>query len=206
MQGLEDLLHTFVVLWAVIDPIGTIPVFIAVTKKYDPSEKSKIAKRAVIISALVLIFFIIVGELILNFVGVPLPAFQISGGIILFLFALSMIFGTSKVEEDIKSAEGQKETAVFPLAMPSIASPGAILAVVLLTDNTRHSISNQVITTFVMLLVLLITWVLLHLSKHIYHYIGNAGASVISRIMGLILASIAANNILLGVKEFFEIV
>jgi len=88
-------------------------------------------------SAIILLFFVIAGELILTAMAIPLEAFQIAGGIVLFLFALTMIFGESKPGADTRLAEGRTETAIFPLAVPSIASPGAMLAAVLLTENER---------------------------------------------------------------------
>jgi multiple antibiotic resistance protein len=205
---LDDVVSTFIVLWAVIDPIGTVPVFIAVTKGYDDEKKKKIAKLASYVSFGVLFFFLVVGEIVLKSIGVPLAAFQTSGGIILFLFALNMIFGNSKPEEEmqlIKDEEDEEETAIFPLAIPSIASPGAILAVVLLADNTRHDMSNQLMTGLVVSIILLINYYLMILSSRIHRRIGNSGAIVISKVMGLILASMAANNILMGIKEFFKL-
>jgi multiple antibiotic resistance protein len=204
----DDLISTFIVLWSVIDPIGTVPVFLAVTKGYDDNKKKKIAKLASYVSFGVLVFFLIVGEIVLKSIGVPLAAFQTSGGIILFLFALNMIFGNSKPEEEIqliKDDDDAEETAIFPLAIPSIASPGAILAIVLLTDNTRHSMLNQAMTAGVMGLILIINYFLMILSNKIHRRIGNSGAIVISKVMGLILASMAANNILMGIKEFFKL-
>ncbi len=205
MIELDDVVSTFIVLWSVIDPIGTVPVFIAVTKGYDEIEKKAIAKFASFVSFGVLLFFLIVGEIVLKSIGVPLAAFQASGGIILFLFAINMIFGSSKPEEEIQLVKDEDEAAIFPLAIPSIASPGAILAIVLLTDNTRHSVSNQVMTALVMALILLINYILMILSNKIHRRIGNSGAIVISKVMGLILASMAANNILMGIKEFFKL-
>ena len=128
-----DIVAVFITFFAVIDPIGTVPVFIAVSKQFNLSEKRKIALIATGIAALVLLFFVAVGELLLNALSIPLPAFQISGGIVLFLFALDMIFGESKPDEEIKLLKtDHRETAIFPLAVPSIASPGAMLAAVLL--------------------------------------------------------------------------
>lgn len=202
---MENLVSSFIVLWAAIDPVGTVPVFIAVTKNYSDSEKKKIAYYATAFAFAVLLFFLIMGQLILDKMGVPLPAFQISGGIILFLFALDMIFGDSKPESEIALAKSGKETAIFPLAMPSIAGPGAILAVVLLTDNSRHSFQSQAITASVMTFVLFVNLVIMRASTWISKVIGVTGAILISKIMGLILASIAATNILLGIKDFFKI-
>lgn len=148
-----------------------------------------------------LLFFVIVGELLLSYLGVPLMAFQISGGIILFIFALSMIFGESKPEEEIRIARSADETAVFPLATPSIAGPGAIMAIVLLTDNTQYSLVSQLVTVVVLAAVLVCQLYLLHKSEVIARYIGTAGASVLSRVMGLILAAVASTNVLAGIKE-----
>ncbi len=104
------------------------------------AAKSKIVLIATIVAAAILLFFVVAGELILIAMSIPLPAFQIAGGIALFLFALTMIFGESKPDEEVKLAHGHHETAIFPLAVPSIASPGAMLAAVLLTENNRFSI------------------------------------------------------------------
>jgi multiple antibiotic resistance protein len=142
-----EYLAVFITFFAVIDPIGTIPVFIAVTAKYDQKTKRRIALLATIVAAFVLIFFVVVGEILLKALSIPLSAFQISGGIVLFLFALNMIFGDSKPEEEIKSLnDSHRDTAIFPLAVPSIASPGAILAAVLLTENAMFSIVEQLQT------------------------------------------------------------
>ncbi|MCF8058388.1 MAG: MarC family protein [Bacteriovoracaceae bacterium] len=203
---MENLISSFIVLWAAIDPVGTVPVFIAVTKNYSEAEKRKIAYYATFFALFVLGFFLIMGQFILEKMGVPLPAFQISGGVILFLFAVDMIFGDSKPESEIALAtKSGKETAIFPLAMPSIAGPGAILAVVLLTDNSRHSIQSQAITAGVMVFVVFINFIVMRASGAISKFLGVAGAILISKVMGLILASIAATNILLGIKDFFKI-
>jgi multiple antibiotic resistance protein len=200
-----DYLAVFITFFAVIDPVGTVPVFIAVTDKYEQKIKRRVALRATIVSAGVLLFFIVAGEILLTALSIPLPAFQISGGIVLFLFALNMIFGESKPEEEIKLlAQSHKETAIFPLAVPSIASPGAMLAAVLLTKNTVFSVWEQTQTALVMLSVLLLAYVLMLLSGFIVRFIGSSGASVISRIMGLILSSVATTNILNGFSEYYS--
>ena len=123
---MQEFIATFIFFFAVIDPIGTVPVFIAVTSPYKEQDKKKIAIKAAFISAMILVFFVVAGELILNAIEIPLSAFQIAGGIVLFLFALTMIFGEGKPEEEIKMVKKSSETAVFPLAVPSIASPGAM--------------------------------------------------------------------------------
>lgn len=204
MQSYQEMLSTFVVLWAVIDPIGTVPVFISSTRGRSAAERRKIALVAAAASAGILLFFIIAGEVLLRAMGVPLAAFQIAGGLVLFLFALTMIFGESKPEGEVKLARSVHDTAVFPLATPSIASPGAMMAVVLLTENTRHSIAHQAITTALMLAVIGLVYVLMRLAAQVSRIFGDGGASIISRVMGLILASIAASNVLEGIKVYFQ--
>ena len=200
----DSLVVQFVVLWAVIDPIGSVPVYLAKTIGLAPEDRRKIARNAILISAGILLFFLIMGQWLLEAVQIPLSAFQIAGGLVLLLFALSMIFGESKPDQEIKMKSSLSELAVYPLAVPSIASPGAMMAVVLLTDNHRYSIGDQVITTGIMFSVLLITYILFLIANRIQHLIGNAGAAIISRVMGLILSAVAINNILLGLKEFIS--
>ena len=198
-----DFVATFIVFFAVVDPIGTIPVFIAVTSHFDDDARNRVALIATIVAAVILMFFVVAGELILIAMSIPLPAFQIAGGIVLFLFALTMIFGESKPDEEVRLAHDHHETAIFPLAVPSIASPGAMLAAVLLTENNRFSLWEQLQTVSMILAVLLVTYLLMLLSGQINRLIGSSGASVISRVMGLILASVATSNTLAGVKLYF---
>jgi len=200
-----DFLSIFIVFFAVIDPIGTVPVFIAVTSHFDNAARNKVALIATLVATIVLLFFALAGEFILTAILVPLPAFQIAGGIVLFLFALTMIFGESKPDEEMKLIHGHRETAVFPLAVPSIASPGAMLAAVLLTEKGRYSLVEQVQTVAIMLIVLIVTYILMLVGGHIHRLIGRSGASVVSRVMGLILASVATSNTLAGLTLYFDL-
>jgi multiple antibiotic resistance protein len=202
---MNELLATFIFLFAVIDPIGSIPVFIAATNGFNEREKRSTAFKAVLVSALILLFFIVAGELILDAIDIPLSAFQIAGGLVLLLFALTMIFGESKPESEIKTIKNTTETAVFPMAMPSIASPGAMLAVVLLTKNSDFSVWEQFQSSLILIGVLIIVLVLLLLATKVHKVIGDAGASIISRVMGLILAAVAVANIIDGIKESFNL-
>lgn len=198
----DSLIVQFVVLWAVIDPIGSIPVYLAKTVGLPIEARKKIALRAVAISAGILLLFLIGGQLLLESMQIPLSAFQAAGGLVLLIFALIMIFGESKPEHEINMPSDLSALAVYPLAVPSIASPGAMMAVVLLTDNHRFNFVEQAFTALVMLGVLLLTYLLLLAANRIQHLIGNAGASIISRVMGLILAAVAMNNLLIGIRNF----
>ncbi len=201
----DSLIVQFVVLWAVIDPIGSIPVYLSKTMGLSMEERRKVALKAVLIATGVLLFFLIVGQGLFESMHIPLSAFQIAGGLVLFLFALTMIFGEGKPEHEIKMKTNLNELAVYPLAVPSIASPGAMMAIVLLTDNHRFSFGDQVITTFIMLTILVITYGVLLIANKIQRLIGHTGAAIISRVMGLILASIAVNAVLLGIRDFFNL-
>ncbi len=133
---------------------------------------------------------------------IPLTAFQVAGGLVLLLFALTMVFSEGKAEQEMRLSSNINELAVYPLAVPSIASPGAMMAIVLLTDNHRFSFADQIVTAAIMALVLLITYLLLIAANRIQRLIGTTGAAIISRVMGLILAAIAVNHILSGIKAF----
>lgn len=200
-----DYVATFIIFFAVIDPIGTVPVFLAVTRHLDPQVRRKVALQATLAAAIILVFFVVAGEIILISLDIPLSAFQIAGGIVLFIFALSMIFGESKPEQEVQLAKSGYDTAIFPLAVPSIAGPGAMLAAVILTENTRYSIVEQLQTTATMLVVLMVTCVFMLLASLIHRVIGSAGASIISRVMGLILASVATKNTLTGIQDYFAL-
>ncbi len=197
-----DLFERFVTLWVVIDPIGTIPVFIAVTAAMTAPERRKTALLAAAVSAGVLLFFLIFGQLLIDGLGISLLSFQVAGGIVLFLFALTMIFGESKPESDKHAADADAELeekpspAVFPLAVPSLASPGAMLAIVLLTDNNTVAIPDQAVTAVVMLVVLVFAYLCMLAAGPIIRLIGNSGAAIVSRVMGMILASVAADLVI----------
>lgn len=194
-----SLAREFITLFVVIDPIGSIPVFLFAVAGVPSSLHQSYTIRAVVIAGLVLLAFLVGGPFALEALGLRLGSFQIAGGIILFLFALTMIFGDSKPEAEIAAAGSNPLSgAVFPLAMPSIASPGAMLAIVVLTDNHSQTIGEQTVTAVLLVLVLIFTLMLLLGASLIYRFIGKTGASVISRVMGIVLATIAVDAILGG--------
>ncbi|MCB0839912.1 MAG: MarC family protein [Bacteroidetes bacterium] len=202
---MQAIITKILFLIAVIDPLGSVPVYLEATKQFDEKHKKKIAIRASFVAFGILLFFILVGQIILEGMEVSLDAFQISGGVILFLFALTMIFGEGKPESEKHLIKDYKHVTIFPVAIPSIASPGAIMAVVLMTDNHLYSINEQAITTFLVLIVIGLTMSLLLAANIVQKRIGEYGITVISKIMGLILASYAVQSILSGLKAFFNL-
>ncbi len=200
---MTEIFTTILFLIAVIDPLGSVPVYLEATKHFDKAHKKKIAIRASIVAFFILLFFIVIGQLILEGMDISLDAFQISGGVILFLFALTMIFGDGKPETEKHLISDYKHVTIFPVAIPSIASPGAIMAVVLMTDNHVYDIEQQALTTALVLVVIGLTSLLLLAANYVQEKIGEYGITVISKIMGLILASYAVQSILSGLKDFF---
>ena len=197
--NLAGIVREFITLVVVIDPIGSIPVFLFAVQSVPPRLHRRFALRAVAIAAAVLLVFLACGQFLLEALGLRLGAFQIAGGIVLFLFALTMIFGHSKPASEIEEAERDHLSgAVFPLAMPSIASPGAMLAIVILTDNDTTPLADQAVTAALLVGVLALTLVLLLMASAIHRLIGSTGASVISRVMGIVLATIAVDAVLQG--------
>lgn len=194
---IRQAVRDFLMLLVTIDPIGTLAIFVPLTAGASAKEKTTIARRAVLYGGLVLIGFLIAGELLLAGIGVRLVSFQLAGGVILFLFGLQMIFGS----ESLQRAEPGHDIAVFPLALPAIANPGAIMAVVLLTDNHRQSIAQQVLTGVVLIVVLAITLVTLLLAAPLHRVLGATGSNVLVRVMGLLLAALAAEQIVAGVEQ-----
>jgi len=190
-------------LWATIDPVGTLALFAALTSGLTLEERRKIALKAVVYSSMILLVSIVGGQVILAGMGIRLISLQIAGGIILFLFGLQMVFGKS-----YKDSSGQPEPghdlAVFPLAVPSIASPGAIMAVILLTDNYHYSIPTQAVTSLIMLAVLAITYAFMLGATRILRVIGKNGAAILVRVMGMILSALSVELIMkgLGVQQW----
>ena len=200
---MSEVFATIMFLIAVLDPIGSVPVYLEATKNFDAKHKKKIAISASIVAFFVLLVFIVLGQIILEGMSVSLDAFQISGGVILFLFALTMIFGDGKPEREKHMITDYKHVTVFPVAVPSIASPGAIMAVVLMTDNHIYSLPQQALTTLLVAVVVGLTGLLLLGANYVQDKIGEYGITVISKIMGLILASYGVQSILSGIKGFF---
>ncbi|MEM9617981.1 MAG: MarC family protein [Pseudomonadota bacterium] len=191
------MLSTLTTFLVVVDPIGTIPVFIAATRGLPSQDQRHIALQAVFFAALILLFFVLFGQIIITSIGIDLASFQLAGGVILFIFALNMVFGDGKPAEEIKelTAFKKREISIFPLAIPSIASPGAMLAAVTLTDNRDYSFWQQTVTTGLLLSVLLLTLLLLIAAAPINRLIGMSGAALVSRVMGIILAAFAVESI-----------
>lgn len=145
---------------------------------------------------MILVGAVVIGQILLSAMGISLVSLQVAGGIILFVFALQMIFGDDLAPSSGGAKESGHDIAVFPLAVPSIATPGAIMAVILLTDNHVYTIKTQAVTTLLMLGVLVITFLFMLAATPILKVIGQNGAAILVRVMGMILAAMSIEFIL----------
>jgi multiple antibiotic resistance protein len=195
---LQKLISDFVTLFVVLDPVGALAIFLAITHRMKPSERRLAAVLSIIYSFVTLLFFIVAGELLLVQMGIPLRAFQIAGGILLFLYGVEMSLGSAAPGGAFADGEagGVHTLAVYPLAIPAIAGPGTMLTVVLLTDNRAFSIWQQALTTAVLAVTLSIFLAILLAANPIMRILGSGGANVLRRVMGILLSAIAANMVL----------
>ena len=196
----------FATLWTTIDPIGNVALFVGLTASLTRSERHRTALRAVFYATVILVVAMTAGQVVLDAIGIHMHSLKVAGGIILFLFGLQMLFG--KMDSGPSgSPEAGRDLAVFPLAVPSIAGPGAMMAAIVLTDNDVYTVPQRIETGVVLVVVLLITYVLLLFSDAILRVIGRHGASVLVRVMGLILCSLAVEIVLtaLGVGSWMPV-
>jgi multiple antibiotic resistance protein len=194
----NELFFDFVTLWVTVDPIGTVPLYLSVTKDLPAQARKRAAMRATLIAFCILAGFLYFGQLLLEVMHIEMLSFQIAGGIVLFLFALSMIFDKSSASH--APVDEGHDVAVFPLAMPSIATPGALLSVVVLTDNNTHSFFQETLTCAVMALVLGMTLALMLLGDRFIGLIGRSGANILCRVMGMILSAVAVEMVYSAIK------
>ncbi|PQO43039.1 MarC family protein [Blastopirellula marina] len=199
----ELLFGEFLLLIATIDPIGTLSIFVGVTRHSKKEDRPRIALKATLIGGAVLLAFLVLGQFVLGALDIRLESFQLAGGVILFLLGLQMVFGVGPAVEPPKPEAGH-DVAVFPLALPSIASPGSILAIVILTDNHRYTILEQGVTALILALVLGLTYVLMLLANPIHRLIGDTGGMIIVKVMGLLLCALATENCIDALQKIWS--
>jgi multiple antibiotic resistance protein len=200
----QDHLSEFVTLFLVINPFALLPVFMALTASFGWRERRMTALTAVLVALALLVFFVIGGNFLLRRIGIAIRAFQIAGGIVLFLVALDMIHGRISASVDAKQASYQV-LAVYPLAFPLIAGPGSFITVILLTDDDRFNLLGQLATIGVVATVLAVQFLILLAATPISRVIGSVGVSVIGRIMGMLLAAMSVSMVLTAIGEWLNL-
>jgi len=204
----ELLFDTFLILFVVIDPVGLAPIFAALTHGEPEPYRRRMALRGTALAALVLVVFTLLGDSLLAALNIGLPAFRIAGGALLFLLAIDMVFARhsgvrAPTQREQAEAEHKKDISVFPLAIPLIAGPGAITTV-LLTAGGRHESFAAVGALLAMLAVVLgLTLISLLFSARIMKLLGETGANVVGRVLGILLAALAVQFVLDGLQASF---
>ncbi len=205
---LNSYLNAFVSLFVVIDPVALVPIFMSLTQKMTTHDRNTAAHKACWISAIVLVVFAFGGEGLLNILGITQPAFQIAGGFLLMIAAVEMVIAhhtgmtTTTVHEE-REASTSGDITVFPLAIPLISGPGALTAVILLTQETGNAFFDQVILIGIILVVVGITFIFLRAAPLIQKILGVTGSNVLTRVFGIILTALAAQFIISGIKSAF---
>jgi len=204
---MELLLHTFITLFVVLDPIGIAPMFVALVHSGDPAYQKKMAIRSTAIASIILIVFFFIGDGLLKLLGIGLPAFRISGGALLFLLSIDMVFARhsglrSTTIREQQEAEHKNDISVFPLAFPLLAGPGALTTVLLMSStHAAPAIVGGMLVILVIVLGLLLVSLLY--AMKITSFLGETGTNVISRLFGLILAALAAQYLVDGIRAAF---
>ena len=202
----EYAVHAFATLFVVIDPLGNLPIFVALTRGEDAAHKRRMALRGVAIATGVLLLFALTGARVLEVLGIGLPAFRTAGGLMLLLIALEMVFERrnerrSRTADRIASETGPRDVSVFPIAIPLVSGPGAITSLLLLQGRTEGDLGLQAILLAALLVALGVSLLLFLLADPIERVLGDTLISVISRLLGILLAALASQFLLDGLRE-----
>ncbi len=202
----DIILPALATFFVIIDPLGLMPLFLALTRGQQAAQRRRDALRAVLLASLILFLFALFGHAILNLFGISLPAFRIAGGLLLFIIALEMLF-EKRAERRERSARGEAGTAarddiwVFPLGIPLIAGPGAITSVILLMDRHSQDLVAQALVLAVLVAVLALTLALFWLVAAAERFMSDTAVRAITRLLGIILAALAVQFVLTGLKS-----
>ena len=200
---LEIFLQYFVLYFVVIDPIGTAPLFLVVTKGLNVKDKNKVAFEGVLIATIVLLFFAFFGNYVLKYLGISFPAFTIAGGVILFLIALEMLFDIRSERKKRSINDKRDKISIFPIAIPLLAGPAAITSVILTISQAEGSYSLLIINIICLISVMLVSFIILRVFTKFQKFINEKIINIFSRVIGIILAALSIQYILDGIKSFF---
>lgn len=199
-------LKFFIALVGIANPLGGVPIFLAMTKGQSGEQRTRTARRAAQTVAGVLIVAAVAGQLILRIFGISIPAFRIAGGILILLMAIDMLLArvsrAKQTPEEAEEAVDREALGVVPLGMPIIAGPASISTVILYTQqstNWRH----VAVVCAVACLVAIVVWVALRSSEWTERVLGRTGVNIFTRIMGLILAAVGVEFVTSGLGEIF---
>jgi multiple antibiotic resistance protein len=201
-------IKALVALFTVIDPIGLVPVVLALTAGVPDSERRRVVTRAAVIAGLVMTVFGVLGRAIFSALGVTSEAFSIAGGVLLFLVAFDMLFGRQsgarETRRETREAMTREDVSVFPLAIPMIAGPGTITTLILLVDTAGPVPLSLLAIAVAAVVTLTLAWLAMVASLRIQKSVGTTGILVLSRVEGMLLAAVATQFILNGIAVFLR--
>ncbi|MFN4070391.1 MAG: MarC family protein [Thermus caldifontis] len=202
---LELFLKSFLTLFVVVDPVGLVPVFLALAGDRPPRKQAQIARKAVLVAGGLLVSFFLFGRGLLGYLGISLEALRIAGGILLFRIATEMVFAhhERETEEEKDEARLRADISVFPLAIPLIAGPGALASVLILAAEARKEPLGYVVVLLTVFLVLVLAYLFLRLAAQVRRALGRTGVNVVTRVLGILLAALAVQYVADGVKALF---
>ncbi len=195
----------FLTFFVVVDPIGLVPLFGALTAGASHEYRQRMAVKGVLIAALVLLFFAVSGFAVLRVLGIGLSAFRIAGGILLFLLAIDMVFARhsglrSTTQRETEEARGRNDISVFPLAIPLLAGPGALTSLLLMLSAAHGHLVAIGRLLGILAVVLAITLAVLLSSERLLALMGETGANVVTRLLGVLLTALAVQYVLTGIR------
>ena len=203
MDLLQFALITFTSVLFIVDPIAVIPTYLVITRDETPIQRRRTALRACIAAALLLIAFGLAGKFIFQILGITMPAFRIAGGAILWIVAMDMLQAKRSTQEstpEIEEGRVKEDVALTPLAMPMLAGPGAISTIMVLAGQAR-TLPQSIVVYLSIVLTAAVCWLTLRIGERLMTRMGQTGIRVMTRIMGLLLAALAAQFVLTGVRE-----
>ncbi len=208
MPVVEFALKAFLTLFVLIDPIGLIPLFLALVGTRSYQEQKRIALKATTVAGLIVLLFALLGGVILRYLGISLEALKVAGGLLLFRIALDMINAQLERETDEEQAESQvrADISVFPLAIPLIAGPGTLAGVLILAGSAPSGVVGFGLVLAMAALVLFLTYWSLRAALKFSSSLGRTGINVITRVLGILLAALAVQYVADGVRVLLGLV
>jgi len=194
---------TFMTLLVIQDPLGAIPIFLSLTSRQSPAERAVSARQATFVSFGVILVFAVFGRYILKFLGITVPALQISGGLLLLLVALELL--TDRADESPDPDAVTANAALVPLGTPLLAGPGAIVAAMVAVESAATPVVGWVSVVLALLATHVVIWLALRFSLTLHRVLGDSAIRVLTRILGLLLAAIAVQMIADGVLAYIAV-
>lgn len=195
------LLSAYVTLFVIMDPPGTVPVFLGLTSAMTSKQRNRAARQAILVAFGVIVVFALFGQQLLAYMHISLPALQVAGGVLLFLVAMELL--TGKMEGAEPSPNGQVNVALVPLGTPLLAGPGAIVAVMVFTKQATET-PQWVALALAIVLIHLTLYLAMRFAGGVHRVLKDSGTILVSRIAGLLLAAIAAQMVADAVMSFVQ--